>query len=662
MKMRPPSLSRTGAAPRSILGRLLLPFSMVIGAIALFVFLYFPAAMQDREISALLEKGRSIAAMAAFNAEAAVAFSDPQEVRGALSGVFETPEVMRVDVRESDGTHLARVYNEEGAGESEAGPDSEGVIDVLSVKAPVLFRGSPIGEVEVFLTQDILREEVARIRTIVGLLSLAIFLSGVGILAILSAFITRPLGGIVEVAKAVSAGDLERRAPVSTRDEVGVLAEAFNDMVSKLHSSQRELEEINRDLENRVAERTAALMESEERFQQVRKMEAVGRLAGGVAHEFNNLLGVITGYVDLLLLEKKKENGDLTELEAVKTATDRAADLTRQLLAFGRRQLLRPQSIDPNGLVSGAVEMVSRVVGEHIRVEASLDANVGNIEADPGQLERALLNLALNARDGMPKGGVLTLETLSADETRAMEAWGVTLPKARYFVLLVRDDGDGIPEDDLPMVFEPFFRTMEYGDGSGLGLAMVEGIVSQSGGFLFIDSELGKGTEVRLFFPEHSVAPKATPLGEEEGAHAPSAQDAETILVVEDEELVRSMTCAILERVGYRVLSAPGASEAIWILKTHAASIDMVLTDLIMPGLTGAELAKRVRAIDPEIGILFMSGHGGSALDEVAKSEIPLLGKPFTADSLTRLVREILDKRMDLAGGSLPSFREIEVF
>jgi signal transduction histidine kinase/CheY-like chemotaxis protein len=624
----------------------LVPFVLVIGAIALFVFIYFPRAIEQRETEALLARGHSIAAMAAFTSEAGIMFSDSQEIERSLAGALETNEVVRVDVYGVEEGLLAELSRDEREQVGGPEPRQGEALALLSVKEAVLSRGDTIGEVVVSLSQATLREEVNRTRGLVGILAGLIFLSGVAILAGLNALITRPLGAIVAVAKDIAGGDLSRRAPETTRDEVGVLAGAFNEMVVKLENSQEELKDINRELENRVIERTAALVETEEKLQQSQKLEAVGRLAGGVAHDFNNLLTTISGHVDLLLMGRRETDPDFSELEHVKRAADRAADLTRQLLAFGRRQVLRPCSINPNEFIATAAQMLSRVVGEHIRVKTRFNPLVESIEADPGQLEGALLNLALNASEAMPRGGILTLVTENVDHVGAKAAWGDNLPPGRYGMVAVRDTGCGIPKEDLPTVFEPFFSTKETGPSSGLGLAMVHGIVKQSGGFIFVDSEVEKGTEFRLFFPAQRLGKESVADPGEGFEGWRFAQGNETVLIVEDEDGVRDVACAILNRAGYSVLSAPGPLEAMGILRDHSGSIDLLLTDVVMPIMTGDELAQRLKRISPETAILFMSGHSGRALEAVSESGIRLVEKPFGPEQLARAVRKVLDERI----------------
>lgn len=637
-------LLRGFGKPTSIAGRLLLPFTLVIGAIALIVFFFFPAAMERKETEALLEKGRSIVAMAAFNSEAAVQFGGPEDVAEAIELSLETKEVVTVEVRDPASRLLGSVTRPSMAGDRDLVGETPSEPDLLSVTQAVISDGDTVASVVAFLSQAELRKEVTRTRGMVGLFSCLIFLVGVAALSALSSLITRPLRAIVGVAEEISDGNLTRRAPVVAGDEIGTLAKAFNEMLARLESSQGELKKMNWDLEQRVADRTRDLMETEAKLQQIQKMEAVGRLAGGVAHDFNNLLTVITGHVDLLLLERTETDPDFSDLEDMKRAADRAADLTRQLLAFGRRQVLRPRQISPNQLVSDTVGMLSRVMGEHIRVETRCADEIGKIVADPGQLERAILNMAINARDAMPKGGILTLETESIDHIRARLAWAVALPPGRYGMLVVRDTGMGISRSDLPKVFEPFFSTKEFGEGSGLGLAMVDGIVNQSGGYVFVDSELGKGTEFRLFFPEEKADPESVQSSAGAQTESSLTLGNETILVVEDEDMVRKLTCSILERAGYSVLSVAGSLEAIGVIKNHQTPIDLVLTDVIMPGMTGDELAIRVRKLLPDTAVLFMSGHSGPALEGVSKMDVDLLEKPFTADEITRKVRNVLDR------------------
>ena len=377
----------------------------------------------------------------------------------------------------------------------------------------------------------------------------------------------------------------------------------------------------------------------EDQLRQSQKMEAMGRLAGGIAHDFNNLLTVINGYSDIALL-RVGENEELRkQLAEIKRAGERAAGLTRQLLAFSRQQALAPQVIDFNELVGSMEAMLRPLIGEQIEVTTRLAAQHARVRADPGQVEQIVLNLAVNARDAMPQGGVLSLIT-SLVEVPEGSASGVP-PPGRYVMLCVRDTGTGIKPELMARIFEPFFTTKERGKGTGLGLAMVYGIVRQSGGHLEVRSEVGRGTSFFVYLPEVRETGPERQEGSE--SHLP-AGGLETILLAEDEDGVRALVRDALVAQGYRVLESRDGSEALLLYAEHSGKIDLLLTDVVMPNMDGRVLAERVHARHPETKILFMSGYADPALGEVSALG-PMLQKPFHPDAVPAKVREILDRR-----------------
>jgi len=378
----------------------------------------------------------------------------------------------------------------------------------------------------------------------------------------------------------------------------------------------------------------------EEQLRLSQKMEAIGQLAGGIAHDFNNLLAVIMSYLELSvegLREGDPLRADLTE--ALK-ATGRATDLTRHLLAFGRRQLLKPEVIDVNRMVDGLRAMLRRLIGEHIELNAALDPQLGHVKADPVQLEQVIINLVVNARDSMPKGGKLVIETRNLDIDAAFADSRATLRPGPYVTVAVTDTGCGMDEQTRSRMFEPFFTTKEQGKGTGLGLATVYGIVQQSGGHISVYSEIGRGTAIRVCLPRVDREGAAINL------KAPTAaRGTETILVVEDEEGVRNLTRRILAAAGFTVLAAANGGEALLACEQVGARIDLLLTDVVMPRMNGRELADRLRQRLPKLKILFMSGYPDAAvidqghLDPAAN----FIAKPFSAALLTRRVRDLLD-------------------
>ncbi|MEK7867730.1 MAG: PAS domain S-box protein [Planctomycetota bacterium] len=372
------------------------------------------------------------------------------------------------------------------------------------------------------------------------------------------------------------------------------------------------------------------------------KMEAIGRLAGGVAHDFNNLLTVITGYAELVLKALPEDSLHRRDLAEVKKAGDRAAALTRQLLAFGRNQSLQVRPIDLNAIVLEMERMLRRLIGEDVELSTQLATSVGEVKADPGQIEQVIMNLAVNARDAMPKGGRLSIETadVELDEVYARQHIGVK--PGRYVMLAVSDTGRGMDAETQSHLFEPFYTTKGLGQGTGLGLSMVYGIVQQSGGHIWVYSEPGHGTTFRVYLPRSARGRRPSKAA---GERKKDLAGKETLLLVEDEEMVRTLACEILRRFGYKVLEAKGAKEAVRVSRGHEGPIHLLLTDVIMPKVGGPELATQLAREREKLRILYMSGYTENALHQqgALRPETILLQKPFTADALARKVRDALD-------------------
>jgi PAS domain S-box-containing protein len=381
------------------------------------------------------------------------------------------------------------------------------------------------------------------------------------------------------------------------------------------------------------------LLETE--FRQAQKMEAVGRLAGGVAHDFNNLLNVIRGYTELVLGSLEPASPQRTRILEVFKATDRAAGLTRQLLAFSRRQILQPKVFDLNGVVADVESMLGRLIGEDIQLVTELESGLGAVRADPGQIEQVLVNLVVNARDALPRGGRIVVATrnVGLDASYPREHPGI--PPGAYVLVEVRDDGVGMDPETKRHMFEPFFTTKPVGKGTGLGLAMVYGIVQQSSGHITVETAPEAGTTVRIYFPRvDQPAPAATAAG---AGAAP--RGVETVLLVEDQPMLRNVTREMLEALGYRVLDAGSGAQALRIAGEHTGRIHLLVTDVVMPGMNGAELAARFLAIRPDARVIYTSGYTDDAiLDLTAGADLDaFLQKPYTASALGRKVREVLD-------------------
>jgi two-component system cell cycle sensor histidine kinase/response regulator CckA len=381
----------------------------------------------------------------------------------------------------------------------------------------------------------------------------------------------------------------------------------------------------------------------EEQVRQSQKMEAIGRLAGGVAHDLNNALTAIAGYAELALGEIATEHPAHADVQEIRRAAERATSVTRQLLAFSRKQILEPRVFQVANAVSSVARLLERLLGTDIVLNTSIsDDPAASILADPGQIEQAIVNLAVNARDAMPDGGRLLLTTSVEDVDEAFARAHVPMPPGRYVVLGVSDTGHGIPPHAKSQIFEPFFTTKEIGKGTGLGLSMVYGTVKQSGGFIYVDTEVGRGTTFRLYFPPMTrPAAVATPAAVAAG----TSVDTITVLIAEDEPAVRKLVASTLKNEGYHLLLAESAEEALRLAAAHPGRIDLLLTDAIMPGQSGIELANRLIADRPGLPVIVMSGYTEEMLDANGLTRaLELVHKPFTPRELRQRIRDVLKR------------------
>ncbi len=397
--------------------------------------------------------------------------------------------------------------------------------------------------------------------------------------------------------------------------------------------------------EHEHSEKERAVLQ--EQLRQSQKMEAIGRLAGGIAHDFNNLLTAISGNCELSLLELEEGNLLRGNLEEIKKAADRATVLTRQLLAFSRRQILEFKVLDLNKVILDLEKMLHRVIGEDIELVTFLAEDLGKIKTDPGQVEQVVMNLAVNARDAMPNGGKLTIETANVELDEAYAHTHLGAKPGRYVRLSLSDTGVGISSEVREQVFEPFFTTKEKGKGTGLGLSTVYGIVKQSGGYIGVYSELGHGTTFKIYLPR--VDEPVEVLGEGvKGEEVPFGR--ETILLVEDEESVRKFAVSTLRRLGYEVLEASRGEEALSVCERHEGPVHMTVTDVVMPGMSGRELAEKLLVLRPEMKVLYMSGYTDDTIVRhgVLEKGVNYIQKPFSMEVLAKKVREVLEKDLKL--------------
>jgi signal transduction histidine kinase len=429
--------------------------------------------------------------------------------------------------------------------------------------------------------------------------------------------------------------------------------------IEERRAAEEEVRQANAELERRVAARTAELSEAnrrqsdanrelrreiaerrslQEQLIQSQKMEAVGRLAGGIAHDFNNLLTVILGFSDLVLTDVGRSAPVASQVEQIKAAAERATALTHQLLAFSRKQVLQPRALNLNNIVSDMEKMLKRLLGEDIELRTALSPDLAPVMADPTQMEQVIMNLAVNARDAMPEGGKLTIETANAELSEEYCREHVGVQPGPYLMLAMTDTGHGMDAETKERIFEPFFTTKERDKGTGLGLSTVFGIVKQSGGSIWVYSEPGRGTTFKIFLPRAAEAAVEEPESE-----ASDERGSETILVVEDDEKVRALVRTVLSSRGYTVFEAGNASEALMFRSRYTGPVHLLLTDVVLPQVSGRELSDKLKALDPGLKVLFMSGYTEIGID-IEAPNTAFIQKPFTPQTLGRKVRDVLGR------------------
>ncbi|MGB8169290.1 MAG: response regulator [Chthoniobacteraceae bacterium] len=502
----------------------------------------------------------------------------------------------------------------------------------MTLTAPLLnWEDRPIGQLVVWNNSRELTELERRgERHFIAIVGAALMLFGLLLLS-LSGSIVRPLKLII---KGLDDGDVAAIVPLARqRSEIGTLAET---VVTHVQQSAAFVKEM----QTRVAAQEA-LRESEEMLRHSQKLEAVGRLAGGVAHDFNNLLTAIIGYASLLETRLAGDREAREHAALIHQAGEQAAGLTRQLLAFSRKQLLQPRLIDLNAVVCNLQRLLQRIIGEHIEISTEPRSATGCVRADPGQIEQVVINLGVNARDAMPRGGRLTIRTMDAELGEVTAE--VNLPAGRYVAIEVTDTGEGMDHETRARIFEPFFTTKGPGKGTGLGLATVYGIVKQSGGEIVVESERGVGSTFRIYLPMQDGAPE---VQETKLVRAPRHEAGESVLVVEDEEIVRELICEVLSGEGYRVTGTDRGSDALRMVRDELGAVDLLISDVVMPEMNGAVVARRVRELSPRVKVLFVSGYSENDMADQGLEALAfeVLQKPFTPEQLAGKVRDILDE------------------
>jgi signal transduction histidine kinase/CheY-like chemotaxis protein len=394
---------------------------------------------------------------------------------------------------------------------------------------------------------------------------------------------------------------------------------------------------------SRQRETESRLRKSEEQLRQAQKMDAIGRLAAGIAHDFKNLITAIHGHAQFLLEDLPHSSDLRSDVVEIKRAADRASDLTRQLLTFARKQDIEPRPLDVNEVIRNLEKMLRRLIRADLELNTHLSPGIPGVLADQGQIEQVIMNLVVNARDAVPGEGSISILTSSLDLDERYVSGGLDLEPGKYVMIGVTDTGVGMDAETQRHIFEPFFTTKREGEGTGLGLATVYGIVRRTGGHVSVYSEPGKGTTIKVFLPAGSLPAASTQQPEPKKKVAGNGQHHETVLLVEDDDAIRSLATRILRSRGYPVLAAENGMAAIAAAKAHDGKIDLLLTDLMMPGLSGEDLAVKIRQMCPGIAVMFMSGFSEPSQDDAARAQdATFLEKPFAPDELARRVEEVL--------------------
>jgi signal transduction histidine kinase/ActR/RegA family two-component response regulator len=593
---------------------------------------------------------RNLSAMADIvgaNSAAALVFKDQLAAKETLEALSAVKAIVSAGVYAKDGTLFAKYLRGDVPKDVSvpARPENGRRFEAghFVLFHPIIYDGKKIGTV--YLQSD-MGEMDARLKLYAGIVALVLLASAFAaflLSAILQRAISDPILHLADTMHVVSRDKTYSvRAVTSGRDELGALIDGFNDMLAQIQEREAALQQARDELERRVDERTKELQQQiaerarlEQDLLQAQKMEAIGRLAGGIAHDFNNLLQAILGNIDLTAESLPKYDPVGKYLQTAKQAGLRAADLTRYLLAFSRRTISVAQPLDLRDIVSEVAQLLRRTIDPRIVIETHVPPELWPVQADPSQMHQVLMNLCVNARDAMPEGGRLTI----ALENRTRDG-------AEFVRLTVSDTGTGMDAETRRRIFEPFFTTKEVGKGTGLGLAMVYGVVTQHEGTLAVDSEPGRGTRFVIELPRSTQAPEA--VSAPTPARRPDSEKGagETVLVVDDDEMVRQFARAILTQAGYVVLEAEDGARAVSIYSQERSRIAAVLLDLMMPNRSGLEVLADLRRIDPAVRVILCSGYSaeGQGLDLARLGAKEFLQKPYAPTAMVRAIRQVLDQ------------------
>jgi signal transduction histidine kinase/ActR/RegA family two-component response regulator len=514
---------------------------------------------------------------------------------------------------------------------------------------PIMHNGRQIGNLYMGISLEEVIASTSRSRSTVALVSIVIFLVGMIVTFGISTVMTGGLRQMVDTVQKIAGGDLNQRASVASRDEVGNLAKSFNRMVDNLETARQELENMNRTLEQRVEERTAELQKeikerekAEQNLLHAQRMETIGNLAGGVAHDFNNILGIILGYITMLQNEDIDREQMAKSLEIVHTATQRGAGLVKQLLTFARKTDVHLESVSINDVVLEIHKLLLETFPKTITLTLDPAPDLPLISADHNQIHQTVLNLCVNARDAMLGGGILSIKTNSISGGDLRRRFEEAI-EAEYVSIQVADTGSGIDEKTKDHIFEPFFTTKERGRGTGLGLSVVYGVVNYHRGFIDVQSKIGEGTTFTIYFPVPFQKPEAPRVKESRSTQGGQ----EIVLLVEDEDALLGLLQMVVEGRGYRTLAARDGEEAVATFMNHREDIQLVLTDMGLPRLGGFEACLKMRKINPKLKILFASGFLDPRIrGEMQKMDaVDFVQKPYAPAEVLKKMRELLDKK-----------------